>query len=109
MTSQFNIASRDPNREKTMARNFKVLSGEKSNRLVRIQLQGDFDGTSAHELVNILRKYLASYPKVAIDTEGLKSIHAFGLDVILMRLKLLRRSQTRIVFTGRFGSNFVQD
>jgi stage II sporulation protein AA (anti-sigma F factor antagonist) len=92
-----------------MAKNFRVLSGEKNNRLVRIQLQGDFDGTSAHELVNILHYYLASYPKVAIDTEGLKTINAFGLDVFLMRIKLLRRHHARIVFTGRHKLNFIRE
>ncbi len=92
-----------------MAKNFKILSQEKSNRSVRIQLQGDFDGTSAHELVNILNKYSTRYPKVAIDTEGLKSINAFGLSVFIIRLKSMRFSHFGIVFTGKFKSNFVQE
>jgi len=92
-----------------MARNFRILSGEKNNRLVRIQLQGDFDGTSAHELVNTLHKFLASYPKVAIDTEGLRSINTFGLDVFSIRLKLLRRPYSRIVFTGKYRSDFIRE
>jgi stage II sporulation protein AA (anti-sigma F factor antagonist) len=92
-----------------MAKHFKVLSGEKNNRLVRIQLQGDFDGTSAHELVNILHKYLSIYPKVAIDTQGLKSINAFGLKVFLIRIRQLRRPHARIVFTGRHKFNFIQE
>lgn len=89
-----------------MAKNFRILSTEKSNRLVRIQLQGDFDGTSAHELINTLHKYLASYPKIAIDTEGLKSVNAFGLDVFSIRLKLLRRPYARIFFNGRYKTEF---
>ncbi len=92
-----------------MVKNFRILSTEKSNRWVRIQLQGDFDGTSAHELINTLHKYLASYPKVAIDTGGLKSVNAFGLDVFTIRLKLLRRPHARLVFKGRYRSDFLQE
>ncbi len=91
-----------------MANNFRILSKEENNRSIRIQLRGDFDGTSAHELANMLNKYDAPYPQVEIDTEGLKSINVFGLDVLALRLKLLRRSHARIVFTGRFKANFVE-
>lgn len=91
-----------------MAKNFRILSKEANNRSVRIQLHGDFDGTSAHELANILKKYDASYPKVEIDTEGLKSINGFGLDVLTLRLKSLRRSHAGIIFTGRFKGNFIE-
>lgn len=89
-----------------MAKNFRILSSESNHRMVRIRLQGDFDGTSAHELVNALRKYLVSYHIVAIDTEGLKSVQAFGLDVFSVRLKLLRRPDAGIAFYGRFQSAF---
>ena len=98
-----------PTGERTMAKNFKILFSEKSNRLIQIQLQGDFDGTSAHELINTLRKYLAIYPKVAIDTEGLKRINTFGLDVLSTRLKSLRRSHARIAFSGRYRSIFITE
>ncbi|MBI5064471.1 MAG: hypothetical protein HZB87_13640 [Desulfatitalea sp.] len=91
-----------------MAKNFRMLSKEENNRSVRIQLRGDFDGTSAHELANILNKYDARYPQVEIDTEGLKSIDVFGLDVLILRLKSLPRSHARIIFTGRFKSDFSE-
>jgi stage II sporulation protein AA (anti-sigma F factor antagonist) len=92
-----------------MAKNFRALSKGINSRSVRIQLQGDFDGTSAHELANILNTYDNNYPRVTIDTEGLKSINAFGLDVFIIRLKSMRRSYARIVFTGKFKANFVQE
>jgi stage II sporulation protein AA (anti-sigma F factor antagonist) len=92
-----------------VAKNFRILSSERNNRLVRIQLQGDFDGTSAHELINALHKYLASYSTVAVDTEGLKSVNTFGLNVFSVGLKLLRRSQAKIVFSGRFRSTFTRE
>jgi anti-anti-sigma regulatory factor len=94
--------------EGTMAKNFRILSKEENNRSVRIQLSGDFDGTSAHELANMLNKYGGSYPRVEIDTQGLKSIEVFGLDVLAVRLKSLRRCHPTIVFTGRFKATFVE-
>jgi stage II sporulation protein AA (anti-sigma F factor antagonist) len=92
-----------------MAKNFRILSKEKSNQSVRIQLRGDFDGTSAHELANILNTYDNNYPRVTIDTEGLKNINAFGLDVFIIRLKSIRGSHARIAFTGKFKTNFMQE
>ena len=92
-----------------MAKNFRIIFSEKNNRLIRIHLHGDFDGTSAHELINILGKYLAIYPKVAIDTEGLKSINTFGLDVLSTRLKSLQRPYARIAFSGRYQSIFTTE
>jgi anti-anti-sigma regulatory factor len=89
-----------------MARNFRISSLERNNRQVRISLQGDFDGTAAHELIHTLRKYLVSYPQVAIDTDGLKRIHAFGLDVFSVRMKLLGAPNAGIVFSGKFRSTF---
>lgn len=92
-----------------MAKNFRMLSEEKNNHSVRIQLQGDFDGTSAHELANILDTYSTTYPKVAIDTEGLRSINPFGLNVFIIRMKLMRKSYAGIVFTGKYKSSFAQE
>ena len=90
-----------------MAINFKVFcKGKKNNRSVWIQLQGNFDGTSAHELANVLKNYSDSYPSVTIDTDRLKSINTFGLDVFANRLKLMSRSYARIAFTGKYKNNF---
>lgn len=74
-----------------------------------MQLYGDFDGTSAHELVNFLHKCGGSYRQVAIDTEGLRTINAFGLNVFINKVKRLRRICIQLTFTGRFKSDFVQD
>lgn len=43
----------------------------RSDRTVQIQLKGDFDGTSAHELANMPTGLGSSFANVAIDTDGL--------------------------------------
>ena len=91
-----------------MAKNFRMLSDKTHDHSLRIQLKGDFDGTSAHELANLLDTCRASYPKVAIDTEGLSRIHSYGLKVFIIRMKLLRKSWAGIVYTGKHRSSFLE-
>jgi anti-anti-sigma regulatory factor len=92
-----------------MAKNFRILSDKSNNHSVRIQLQGDFDGTSAHELANLLDTYRTSYPRVAIDTEGLNRIHSYGVKVFIIRMKLMRKSWAGIVYTGKYSSSFLEE
>jgi stage II sporulation protein AA (anti-sigma F factor antagonist) len=43
---------------------------------------------------------------VAIDTDGLRTINSFGLDVFLPRVGRLNNSRADIEVTGRFSSVF---
>ena len=92
-----------------MASNFRILFKRKNNQSLFVQLYGDFDGTSAHELVNFLDNRGRSYRKVAIDTEGLRTIHAFALNVFINKVKRLQQPHLKIKFTGRFNYSFIQD
>ena len=92
-----------------MAKNFKMVTSGQTNRSLRIRLHGDFDGTSAHELANMLTDLRSSFSKVAIDTDGLKTIHAFGLTVFGTQLKKLRRISTRVMFSGKFKDQFTEE
>jgi stage II sporulation protein AA (anti-sigma F factor antagonist) len=74
-----------------------------------MQLYGDFDGTSADELVNFLDRCGSGYHKVAIDTEGLRTINDFGRNVFFNKAKRLKATYSRITFTGQYESDFAQD
>ena len=89
-----------------MASNFRVSRKESRNRLMALKLFGDFDGSSACELINILDQAILGQRKVAIDTDGLRTIHAFGLDVFLPRIARMRNIWTEIEVTGRFSQIF---
>jgi hypothetical protein len=83
-----------------MASNFKITF----NRLedsVRLNLYGDFDGSSAHELLNLLRSYSYDTQKIYIQTDGLKHIHPFGLNTFLKNYRIINGCADRIVFTGK--------
>ena len=74
-----------------------------------LHLSGDFDGSSACELIHVLDKSVKRYCKVAIDTNGLKEIASFGLVVFLPRMTWLKENFADIEFTGRFSQVFQEE
>ena len=89
-----------------MARNFRILAKEKKNQTLIIKLFGDFDATSACELMHVLNASVKKAVNVAIDTDGLLTINAFGLDVLFPRISVLNRCRADIKVTGRFSAVF---
>lgn len=91
-----------------MAKNFRVCAKESSNQYLALQLFGDFDGSSACELIHVLDERVKTTSKVAIDTNGLKEIDAFGLVVFLPRMSWLKDKHADIEVTGRFREVFQE-
>jgi hypothetical protein len=54
-----------------MASNFKIFSLETRDSL-HLKLDGDFDGNSAHELLNTLKKYGVAFIKSLLTQKTLK-------------------------------------
>ena len=92
-----------------MAANFRVNTKEISNQSMALQLVGDFDASSACELINVLDQSVKKSSNVAIDTDGLKTINAFGLDVFLLRMSRLNSTRADIKVTGRFSDIFKEE
>jgi hypothetical protein len=87
-----------------MAVNFKIYRRRsKSKNSVRLALDGDFDGTSAHELINALASCDRGVDRVVIDTKGLKAVHPFGQAVLQRNLSGLRFRCPKLVFFGDHG------
>lgn len=82
-----------------MAMNFKIFQLKNKNS-VHLTLNGDFDGTSAHELINILKSYNSDVDQVFINTNGLTSIHPFGQVVLYRNLSAVRNNCRSLVFLG---------
>lgn len=83
-----------------MANNFKIISNRtKSN--VHINLAGDFDGSSALELFNMLNESLDNTARVSINTSNLKKIHPFGRQVFTHNLSRLKHLRIRVRFIGK--------
>ena len=85
-----------------MAINFKIFKHKSKNR-VHLTLDGDFDGTSARELVNTLKTCGRDVDQVFIDTNGLRSVHPFGRVVLRRNLSGLCGRCTNLVFIGDHG------
>ena len=68
-----------------MASNFQIFSYKTKDSL-HLKLSGDFDGSSAHELINKLSEHGADCYQIFIDTNDLKTIHLFGKEVFQKNL-----------------------
>jgi hypothetical protein len=70
-------------------------------------LHGDFDGTSAYELINTLKKQNRDFFTVFIDTNELNLINSFGIDVFQKNLPVGGRNKRNIIFVGRYKHRFA--
>ena len=82
-----------------MAKNFKI-STHRNNENLHLKLMGDFDGTSAFELLNVLKREIDRTSKVFIYTSSLRNIYPFGLNVFHNNLNVLKGKCVELVFTG---------
>jgi len=85
-----------------MASNFQIYS-YKTRDSLHLKLNGDFDGNSAHELINILIEAGTGFWEVFIDTNGLKTIHPFGRAVFEKNLSVLKKKLGNLIFIGENG------
>jgi len=82
-----------------MAFNFKI-SFHRNSENVHLKLEGDFDGSSAHELLDALKKYCHGASRAFIHTSCLNQIDPFGRDVLQSHLDMLNGKCIPLVFTG---------
>lgn len=82
-----------------MATNFRILVHRNSDSL-HMKLLGDFDGSSACELLNMLKKNSNGARKVFIHTNCLKHIHPFGRDTFCRNLRDLKGYPFDLLLTG---------
>jgi len=67
---------------------------------------GDFDGSSAFELINIIKEHYGKVGKVVINTDGLSSTHPFGLGVFQKNC-LINKLSRGLLFTGKYGNSLA--
>ena len=86
-----------------MASNFKIVTHRNDENL-HLKLIGDFDGSSAWELLNTLKKHRHAISRVFIHTSCLKHVHPFGREVFRKNLSAPIGKSIHIVFTGEKAS-----
>jgi hypothetical protein len=85
-----------------MASNFQIYSFKTRDSL-HLKLAGDFDGSSAYELINTLTEHGKGFYEIFIDTNDLKTIHPFGKDVFQKNLRSSNKLYRNLVFIGKNG------
>ena len=91
-----------------MARNFRISSHRNAENL-HLKLMGDFDGTSAHELLKVLERNSARTTRIFMHTSSLRNIHPFGLNVFHSNLDVLSGRSLTMVFTGEYASQLAPE
>lgn len=85
-----------------MASNFSIRKHRRNNEL-QLELCGDFDGSSAFELHEVLRTALAREHRITIDTDGLSRLLAFGCEVFRKQCGIYYGSAKGLVFKGAYA------
>lgn len=91
-----------------MASNFRITWYEESERLY-IKLNGDFDGSSAYELLNTLNAHGHRFCNIHIDTDDLRTIYPFGREVFEKNFRAFKKKWKYIVFAGENGKQIAPD
>ena len=86
-----------------MASNFGIAIDRNSDGF-GLHLSGDFDATSAYELIYAIKKLPEETVKIYIYTNALKTIHPFGMDIFHKFMRSLNGQSAKIVFTGNNAS-----
>ena len=91
-----------------MASNFQIVS-YKTRDSLHLKLSGDFDGSSAHELINKLLENGGDYYQIFIDTNDLKTIHPFGGNLFENKYASLKKHLVQLLFIGENRHKFATD
>lgn len=83
-----------------MSTNFKIATYRTHDSL-HMKLSGDFDGSSAFELINLIKDKSDDYYNVFINTSELGDIHPFGKEVIHRKLTEIVKKKPGIMFVGK--------
>jgi anti-anti-sigma regulatory factor len=86
-----------------MASNFGITVDKNSDGF-GLKLAGDFDATSAYELMYAIKKLPYDTATLYIYTNGLKAISPFGLDIFHKFMRSLNGQSAKIVSTGNHSS-----
>jgi hypothetical protein len=89
-----------------MASNFGITVDKASDGF-GLKLAGDFDATSAYELIYAIKKLPEDTVTISIHTHSLKKIYPFGLNVFHRFMSSINGQSAKIVFTGNHASRLT--
>lgn len=91
-----------------MAANFRIAIHRNDENL-HLQMMGDFDGSSAWELINSLKAHRFGIHRVFIHTNRLKHVHPFGRGILQKNLSDSISKSVHVVFTGDKAADLISE
>lgn len=82
--------------------NFSV-QWKRSNGNLHLRPRGNLDGSSAWELINLIREKYDGKGRVFIDTQDLREIHPFGCGILKYHLTMGTVPPDCLFFKGKRG------
>jgi hypothetical protein len=89
-----------------MATHHRITCGY-AGRDLQIEVHGDFDGSSAWELVNAIHERYTGLGRIVIDTRKITSLVPFGTATFKSRLDPRRVPLDRLVFVGENSAHIA--
>jgi hypothetical protein len=90
-----------------MAGNFNISVANEGGH-VRLKLNGDFDGSSACELANLIHNGgLSKTSRILINTDSVKEVFPFGVHILHSRLQNAKPASPDLIFTGKQSVRFA--
>ena len=90
-----------------MAANFRIFLHQNSDNL-HLKLSGEFDGSSAHQLINAIKNHNGNARNIYVHTSSLSYIDPFGLDVFKKNCNIDKLTHS-LKFTGEYGNKLAPE
>jgi hypothetical protein len=88
-----------------MAANFRIRKTRRRNRL-EVALSGDFDGSSAAQLANVLERNRERYAVIRVLTDDVGQVVDFGCHVLRARMIGQPWAARQCRFAGKWAAVF---
>lgn len=91
-----------------MSSNF-AIHHRRHNRDLHLGLCGDFDASSAFELVHCLQKALKQNQRIFVHTDRISDLQKFGCEMFQKQFRSPAPIAARVVFTGAHAPRIAPD
>jgi len=89
-----------------MSSNFNIFMYSNHEK-VHFRLMGEFDGSSAWQLIHMIKQRGTGLRKLIIHTSGLSSYQAFGGEVFQKESDNFKDLCDDFIFTGEYGDKLM--
>jgi hypothetical protein len=84
-----------------------AISVDRDDQTMTLRLEGDFDRSSASQLIEFLKGNRAGVKMAMIETNGLEHLDPLGKNMFRREIHTLQDFCYRLVFTGRNASQLA--